>query len=301
MDFGKLSDIQNVNFHLPVENEATTHFLSKLLPSQNPQIQLGCPAWTCKEWIGKIYPFGTNPQNFLREYSRHFDTVEFNSTHYHIPNASQIQQWKNKALSPFTFCPKIPQSISHFRRLKNVQSLVNEFTESIAQFDEKLGACFIQLPPDFSPKESENLIEFIDLFPQKIPLAIEFRHEDWFKGGILPEKVFSEMEKHKVATVITDVAGRRDVLHQRLTANFVLIRFVGNALHPTDYQRIDEWAVQIENWLGRGIEKIFFFLHQPQEALCPEIAFYAAQKFRFNKLQFKSPIFIPKKMQKSLF
>jgi uncharacterized protein YecE (DUF72 family) len=301
MDFGKLSDIKNVNFHLPPENENTTLFLSTLSPSQTPQIQLGCPAWTCKDWIGKIYPFGTSPQDFLKEYSKHFDTIEFNSTHYHIPTIAQIHQWRNKAISPFTFCPKIPQSISHLRRLSNVQSLVNEFVESIIQFEEKLGVCFVQLPPDFSPEESKNLLNFIEIFPKNISLAIEFRHEDWFKNEKTTQYVFSQMEANNISTVITDVAGRRDVLHQRLTANYVLIRFVGNALHPTDYHRIDEWAIQLRNWLERGLEKVFFFLHQPNEALCPEIAVYVAQKFKFHSLKFKSPTLLPKNQQKSLF
>ena len=50
------------------------------------------------------------------------------------------------------------------------------------------------------------------------------------------------LERLKKGTVITDTAGRRDCLHMKLTSADIFIRFVGNSLHESDYQRIDDWV-----------------------------------------------------------
>ena len=82
--------------------------------------------------------------------------------------------------------------------------------------------------------------------------------------------------------MITDVAGRRDVLHQRLTTNTVLIRFVGNNLHPTDYERIDDWVFKIKEWIDRGLSNVYFFTHEPDNILAPELAFYLFEQIQKN-------------------
>jgi uncharacterized protein YecE (DUF72 family) len=52
------------------------------------------------------------------------------------------------------------------------------------------------------------------------------------------------------------------------------IRFVGNALHKTDYTRIDEWVMRIKSWMDMGLEKCYFFMHQHEELHSPELIRY---------------------------
>ena len=52
----------------------------------------------------------------------------------------------------------------------------------------------------------------------------------------------------KSANIIVDTAGRRDMLHMRLTTPSAFIRYVG-ANHPSDYTRLDDWVERIENWV----------------------------------------------------
>ena len=59
-----------------------------------------------------------------------------------------------------------------------------------------------------------------------------------------------------MGAVITDTAGRRDCVHQRLTTPFAFIRFVGNNLHPTDYSRMDDWVERIQEWFDQGLERV---------------------------------------------
>lgn len=78
--------------------------------------------------------------------------------------------------------------------------------------------------------------------------------------------------------VITDVAGRRDVCHLRLTTNTVLVRFVGNNLHPTDYSRIDDWVRRLEYWFSNGLHQVYFFTHEPDNLMAPDLAIYLVEK-----------------------
>ena len=78
--------------------------------------------------------------------------------------------------------------------------------------------------------------------------------------------------------MITDVAGRRDVLHCSVSNQIVMIRFVGNALHSTDRTRLDEWVQKFGEWFGQGIKQVYLFMHQPEEAGTLELIDYFVEK-----------------------
>ena len=61
-------------------------------------------------------------------------------------------------------------------------------------------------------------------------------------------------------------------LHMRLTTPIAMVRFVGNGLHPTDYTRIDEWVERIVSWQKMGLREVYFFTHEPDNLLAPDIA-----------------------------
>jgi uncharacterized protein YecE (DUF72 family) len=71
------------------------------------------------------------------------------------------------------------------------------------------------------------------------------------------------------------------------------IRFVGNNLHPTDFIRIDEWAEQLKEWKKKGLQSLYFFLHQHDEAHTPVLAEYTIKKFNeVLNLKLKLPALI---------
>jgi hypothetical protein len=51
-----------------------------------------------------------------------------------------------------------------------------------------------------------------------------------------------------------------------------IIRFNCNELHPTDFTRIDEWGAGIKQWIDRGLQTVYFFLHTPTKSLTPEMS-----------------------------
>lgn len=303
MDFGKLTDISNTDFTLPPD---TTDWAA-LSPCNSavPQVYAGCPVWACKEWVGRLYPVATREKDYLRHYGRQFNTIELNATHYRIPDAATIERWIAETPADFRFCPKIPQEISHRLKLQESEALTELFCKRIAALGKRLGICFLQLPPYFAPEHLPILTAYLQKFPTSVPLSVEFRHPEWFRGtsGNRPfDKAAQMMQELAISTVICDVAGRRDVLHQRLTTRKVVIRFVGNNLHSTDYKRIDDWIDRLQIWISEGLEEIYFFVHEPDNILSPQLTDYFIDNLnRRAGFALKRPQFIGTHTQMNLF
>ncbi len=280
MDFGKLNNIDTVDFRLPPTPEATQNYLNSLMPRQAPlQLYFGCTGWSMKEWVGRYYPKGTKSAQYLQEYSKQFNTIELNSTHYRIPDAETIIRWIAQSQEGFSFAPKIPQVISHSRDLGLSGNYIEAFCEAIQPLGRRLGLSFMQLPPYFGPEQMPLLERFLERFPtQSIPLSIELRQEAWFGEKSLLEQWVGILRQYGVGTTMSDVAGRRDVLHLQLSTPTAMIRFVGNNLHQSDFDRIDEWVLRLSEWSKQGLQRVYFFLHEPDNLLAPDIAHYFVQK-----------------------
>jgi len=278
MDFGKVEseDLNAIDFTLPPDAAGTTALLKKSKKS-TPQIFVGCAKWGRKDWIGKIYPEKTKEADFLKHYAKHFNCIELNATFYRIPTVAQISGWKEKVGKDFQFSPKFTDKISHIKRLKDAEEYTSMFLEGIAAFKENLGPVFLQLPPNFPPKNFEVMRDFLKTLPKDISVFVELRSPKWFEPAE-SEKVFAMLEENKIGSVITDASGRRDCVHMRLTTPTAFIRFVGNGLHPTDYKRIDDWVSRISTWMKSGIEKIYFFMHQHEELHSPELCKYTIEQ-----------------------
>lgn len=262
MDFGRLPDIGQIDFTLPPDHPASAGILVKNQHPNKPKLYLGCPTWSNKPWIGTYYPAGAQDAQLLYWYARQFNTLEMNTTHYRIPDASAIHRWRQAVPPGFVFCPKLPQIISHDQLLHNAGEPTKLFCDAILGLGDALGMAFLQLPPFFGPDDWPVLDSFLQNFPQEVPLAVELRHENWFKETAVTELAFQTLAERNITTVITDVAGRRDVLHMRLTTPTAMIRFNGHGLMPSDFTRLEAWAERLNQWLEQGLQTVYFFMHQ---------------------------------------
>ncbi|RDV12587.1 DUF72 domain-containing protein [Pontibacter diazotrophicus] len=278
MDFGKLQDISSVDFTLPPNHPDTLPLLQQSGSYIKPSVYIGLPVWVNKAWVGDIYPSSMREKDSLLWYGKQFSTIELNSTHYHIPSPDTIDRWRQTVPQGFTFCPKFPQLISHEAALRSTQDITAAFCGAIAGLEDKLGNAFLQLSPSFSPRQLPDLEIFLQFIPESIPITVELRHPAWFADSGASRELFEVLEKHKAGTVLTDVAGRRDVLHMRLTTPSAMVRFVGNGLHPTDYTRIDAWVERLQQWFDHGLRQLYFFVHEPDNVLAPELATYLIQQ-----------------------
>ena len=275
MKFGKLSDLSNVDFTFPedlVENQKLFDNISQ--NSDASRIFIGTTGWYNKEWLGTYYPKKTSTNSYLVAYSKQLNSIELNTTHYRIPTIENIKSWSDKVDKSFRFCPKITQSISHRGPLKDKINLLNNFYKSIQELGDSLGICFLQLPESYGSDKKGDLKHFLIHTPSHIPLALEFREKSWFSNRKEFLDLFQLLESFKITPVISDVAGRRDVLHLRLSTNKLIVRFVGNNLHPTDYYRLDQWIPRLKKWFEFGLKEVYFFFHQPNINNVPIIINY---------------------------
>lgn len=293
MEFGKVKPemLDQISLDLPDDHPDVRAVLGGTRHAR-PLLFVGCAKWGRKDWIGKIYPKDTKEDDFLSLYARHFNSIELNATFYKIPSRKQAQEWSTRVDNDFLFVPKVSNSISHIHRLKNVEERLGWFLQGLEGFGDHLGPVFLTLPPNMGPKSLDTLRTFIQAIPRHIRLFVELRHAGWYENPVVDE-VFHMLQECGAGAVITDVAGRRDCLHMRLTTPEAFVRFVGNDLHPTDYTRIDQWVERIKNWMGAGLQRIFFFLHENEEIHSPVIARYVAQQL--NKhcgANLKEPVFV---------
>ena len=269
MEFGKVDNIAAVDYTFPDDHPDTTRLLKSLKKNVAPKVYVGCAKWGRPDWIGKIYPKGTKAADFLKHYTKHFNTIELNAMFYQTFPSSVTEKWASLADNDFRFCPKFAQSITHMKRLKSAEADSDKFRESLAGFGHKLGHSFIQFVDRFGPKHLDTLRSYLEYLPKDFKVCVEFRQPDWFHDSAVSEEAFDMLRQLKASSVITDTSGRRDVLHMRLTTPTAFIRYVGNNMHPTDSARIDAWVERIAQWIDGGIETIYFFVHNHDEVNSP--------------------------------
>ena len=273
MKFGNIEQPESFDFILPPDHPDTLRVLG-LKNKQKINVCVGCAKWNRTDLKG-FYPRGTKDE--LAYYSTQFNSIELNATFYSIPDVHQVVTWRDKTPGDFKFFPKITDRISHYKRLNGVELLVDEYCSNISHFESKLGMVFLQLHNNFAYKDFDRLAKFITTFPAGIPLAVELRNSSWFNDPMISEKIYTLLENNNITNIIVDTAGRRDLLHMRLTTPTAFIRYVG-ANHPSDYTRLDDWVERLEPWITGGLENLCFFVHQNIEKESPLLSAYFIQK-----------------------
>ena len=280
MEFGRVPEtsLSNIDFLLPTEPVFNLKTL-KGKPAKHPKIYVGCAKWGRTEWVGKIYPPKTKEKDFLSHYVQHYNSIELNATHYKVYGAEGIAKWAATAGNrDFMFCPKMYQGVTHRGSLKGKDFITTEFLRGIVAFEKHLGPVFVQVSDAFTPKRKDELFDFLRSLPTDLQFFLEVRHPDWFGKNNISNELFETLKQINVGAVITDTSGRRDCAHMHLSVPKAFIRYVRNSLHATDYTRIDDWVMRIKQWLDKGLEELYFFMHMHDETFSPELTVYLVDK-----------------------
>ncbi len=213
-------------------------------------IRIGTQGWNYDAWTGPFYPPNTRAADYLTIYARAFDTVEVDSTFYAIPPQKTVRGWVERTPRRFTFAVKLPQEITHERRLRQCDEVLALFLERMRELGDKLGPILVQLGPDFGPGELPALAAFLPMLPRDLRVAVEFRHRGWIHDGVL-----ALLAEHRVALALTDGPWipRRTMLAlaERPTADFAYLRWMGRYGELADYSRIQhDRTRELETWAG---------------------------------------------------
>ena len=86
--------------------------------------RVGSAGWSIpKEFIERFPTVGGH----LARYSQVFNGVEINSSFYRPHKPATNERWAEAVPEGFRFAVKLPRTITHFRRLKGVDGLLDDF------------------------------------------------------------------------------------------------------------------------------------------------------------------------------
>lgn len=244
--------------------------------------------WAQRAWVGTFLPPGTVPGRELAPYSRYVNAVEGNTTFYALPHPATVGRWAEMAHPDFRFVFKVPRTVTHDRRLRDVGHDLRSFVQLLEPLGQRVGGLMLQLPPSFSPRDLGALDTALAEAPRVWPWSVEVRHHDFF-GGDGRRALERVLLRHGADRVVLDTltlfhrtpyteAGREEwrtkprlpLLAEPLTDRPV-VRFIGSD-HPelTD-AGLQRWAPVLADWLHEGRSPTLF-VHTPDNARSPGLA-----------------------------
>jgi uncharacterized protein YecE (DUF72 family) len=195
----------------------------------------------------------------LGYYAERFGAVEINNTFYRMPKASVLEEWASQVPENFRFTLKAPQSITHFKRLKEAGESVKYFLGEAGALQQRLGPLLFGLPPNFK-KDVPRLRDFLALIRKPYRVAFEFRHDSWFD-----DEVFDVLRERQAALCIAEAEDGPNV-PQVATAAWGYLRLRMPEYADADLKRWLEWVRQ-QTWGDAFV----FFKHE-DEARGPAFA-----------------------------
>lgn len=240
------------------------------------RLHVGCAQWTHPGW----------PQpgrEKLRAYASWCNAVESNTTFYATPSRSTVEKWAGQTPPDFRFVVKLPQLISHERRLAGVEVELRAFLSAIEPLADRNHALWIQLPASFAPTDLGSLAAFLHHAPRNHRYAVEVRHPAFFddarSAGLLEQvlgRVGAEwipfdtgtlFGRHPTSYAERDAWMRKPRVARRtraLTAH-PIVRYIGR---DSVSETVEGWGYLVElvtTWLAEGRSPTIF-LHTPDNA-----------------------------------
>jgi uncharacterized protein YecE (DUF72 family) len=216
------------------------------------KIYIGTMGWSYKFWKDNFYSSNTKPEKFLEQYSKHSNTVEVNSTFYHVPSMSTIKNWEKQTDPNFLFSIKAPKKVTHDKLSKDTTNYLDFFLKTVSNLGTKLGPILFQFPSSFKSDNHDLLRNFLSVLSKKFRYAIEVRNKSWCNA-----KFYKLLEDHKLALVLGDNPLVCDL--KTVTTDFIYFRWEGNrkqingTLGKVEKERcpdIQKWGNIIQTYSG---------------------------------------------------
>ncbi|OIO16930.1 MAG: DUF72 domain-containing protein [Ignavibacteria bacterium CG_4_8_14_3_um_filter_37_9] len=184
--------------------------------------RIGTCSWKYDSWKGIIYSAKAE-QNYLDEYSKHFNTVEIDQWFWSLlsekriilPKETDVKLYADSVPDDFKFTIKIPNSITltHFYRKNNAEplkenphfldtGLFNSFTDSLKSMSDKIGVLMFQFEYLNKQKMSglDEFIERVEPFFQSLDsthtYGVELRNPNYLK-----KPFFDLLERNNLSMV----------------------------------------------------------------------------------------------------
>lgn len=202
-------------------------------------ILVGTSGFQYAEWKGKFYPETISTAKMLPYYASHFLTTEINYSFRRIPSEKALTNWSTATPAEFRFSMKALQEITHVRKLRDCDGVLERFCVALKTLGDKLGAVLFQLPP-FLRSDTPLLKDFLATIPEGLQSTFEFRHSSWFN-----DETYTALKVANAALCIADTEGLTTPVEA--TADFGYFRLRNPGYNKTDIAR---WAkvIREQKW-----------------------------------------------------
>lgn len=151
------------------------------MDSKPAETLIGCAGWAIPP-VAR-HEFATKGSS-LQRYAARFSAVEINSSFYRPHKPTTYARWANDVPPSFKFAVKVPKTITHIRRLVDVETLLEEFMSQVTCLGNKLGCLLVQLPPTLGYSVAANAF-FLGLRCRFAGLVVlEPRNHEWFTPSV---------------------------------------------------------------------------------------------------------------------
>lgn len=147
-------------------------------------IRIGCSGWIYRHWRDRFYPAKLAQRLWFGFYAGTFDTVELNTSFYHLPKPDTFAKWRDQAPPGFRYAVKAPRFITHMKKLKDCAGPVDEFLARARNLGGAIGPILYQLPPRWACNPA-RLAAFVALLPADLVHVFEFREKSWITPEML--------------------------------------------------------------------------------------------------------------------
>lgn len=242
--------------------------------------------WAHKGWPGRFLPSGTGSSSGagsagrLAAYATWCTAVEGNTTAYGLPSAATVATWAEEAPAGFRFLFKLPQAITHQRRLRNAEAELREVVDRLATLGQRAEVLSVQLPADFGPSDLGVLSAFLARVPSDHRYAVEVRHPAFFDGGPADRALAGLLADRGAEWTTFDTTtmfaspptsaaereawGNKPRLPRREVAvgPQPVVRYLGRDDVDTTVAGWQPWVPVVAGWLGEGRSPTVF-IHTP--------------------------------------
>jgi len=235
------------------------------------RVLIGTSGYSYDDWVGPVYPSGTDKRDFLAHYAAKFPIVELNFTYYAQPTPRTLEHMIGATPDGFLFSVKAHRTMTH--------EIGDAWEKDVAAFREgirpladagRLSAVLLQFPYSFAyTPESRNRLAALCGMLEGLPLAVEFRKSDWLR-----DSVYDGLRERGAALVSVDEPDLPKLLRPStvVTGDFAYIRFhgrnatnwwTGDNVTRYDYRysraELEEWVDRIRTVLERARMAMLFF------------------------------------------
>lgn len=245
--------------------------------------------WAHRPWVGRFYPAGTKAGTELGLYATWCNAVEGNTTFYAEPTPATVARWAEQTSADFRFAFKLPRTITHDKRLRDVATEVRSFLNVLEPLGERVGPIQAQLPGSFGPESLDALLAFLRRLPAERRWVIELRNRAFFDRSTAHVAVDELCLARAIGRVVLDtrplaaadapstaaLEERRQKPRLPIVLDAVgphpVLRMIGEDSGAGTLAGLTAWADQLVHWLREGREP-YVFVHQPENLESPALA-----------------------------